>query len=99
MNYEKNIFCISVLKYYFAKNFGFHYPLELIGPIMKFCYADEWTEIFYDSDLSGTKCIDEFKGLYVDQIMLKFVLPELPNGLVYKKFCIYDLIHNITIRI
>ena len=38
-------------------------------------------------------------GLGVDQITFKIVLPELPMGLNYKKFCIYDLIDNISLEI
>lgn len=38
-------------------------------------------------------------GLGVDQITFKVVLPDLPMGLNYKKFCIYDLIDNISLEI
>lgn len=38
-------------------------------------------------------------GLGVDQIMLKFILPEFPKGLMCESFCVYDLIKNISLEI
>lgn len=38
-------------------------------------------------------------GAGIDQMILKIVLPELPNGVFYKKYIIYDLIKNITMWI
>src|ERR1044071_7067202 len=38
-------------------------------------------------------------GSSIDKIMLKFFLPELPQNVFYKKFCIYDLIRQIDLDI
>ena len=35
----------------------------------------------------------------IDQLFLKFVLPQLPYGLLYKDCCVYDLIDELTLEI
>lgn len=41
----------------------------------------------------------ESNGLGIDKIMLQFTLPDLPLGLRYKQFQIYDLINTISLMV
>lgn len=98
MNRKKYIFVMMVLKRYFIER---HYPLELVIVIMK-CYDYGWIENYFEGHAYFDEAmrIEILKhGLGIDRIMFKFILPELPNGLTYKKFCVYDLIQCIGIEI
>lgn len=98
MNYEKNIFIILILKKYFVKNFGSHYPVELVTVISDYYRDDKWIEHKFFSLEFGKKIYVDIcrNGLGVDQIMFKFILPK---GLEYKNFCVYDLIKCISVEI
>lgn len=98
MDRKKHIFVMMVLKHYFMER---HYPLELVIVIMK-CYDYGWIENYCEecAKFDNIMCVGILKhGLGIDRIMFKFILPELPNGLTYKKFCVYDLIQCIAIEI
>lgn len=106
MNYEQNIFIMLILKKYFAENFGSHYPSELVQMIMECYHRDMWIETGFNVAPKFNKRLSVVipkYGLGLDQVIFKFVLPELPNNLrkslKYKQFCVYDLIRNISIRI
>src|SRR5579863_1821268 len=65
-------------------------------------HRDIWIEqYFYGNPNFGKKSCLEIprNGPGIDQVVFTFVLPELPNGLTYKKLCIYDLIRSIEIQI
>ena len=99
MNREIHIFILFVLKHYFMRHL---YPLELVVVIMRSYYNDGWIKIYFEEYINfGRKtCVDISRfGLGIDKVMFKFILPELPNKLVYKKFCVYDLIQCITVEI
>lgn len=96
MKYEKHIFILFILKNYF----GDHSPSKLIIMIMKFYHRDEWIETRFDKFLKfgdGAYTNISNLGAGIDQIIFKFILPELPKGVTYKKFCAYDLISNIKL--
>lgn len=62
----------------------------------------ELIEQYYSGNLSfGKKACHEIcrNGRGIDQMFLHFVLPELPLGVHYKPFIVYDLIKLISIEI
>ena len=99
MNCKTPILIVLVLKHYFMKHL---YPLELAMVIMEYYCNDEWIKNYFEIYANfGRKTYVEIPrfGLGIDKVMFKFILPELPNKLVYKKFCVYDLIRCITVEI
>src|SRR5579863_1115644 len=102
MNYEKHIFILFILKNYFMKNFGCHYPTELVVMIMKCYYRDEWIDTQFDNfprfdHVSYANILN--LGAGIDQIIFKFILPKLPEEFTYKKICVHDLISTIRLCI
>lgn len=67
----------------------------------RFCMCEWFEYVFTGFPTFGKKSYIPIQkiGLGIDKIIFKIVLPKLPNDLKYKKFCVYDLINNITIEI
>lgn len=99
MNCDTYTFALLILKQYFVKH---HYPSELVRVILILYYEDGWIKY----DLSECRAFGRSMyvnvsrlGLGMDQIEFKFVLPELPNNLMWKKLCVSDLVKSIRIQI
>lgn len=64
--------------------------------------SQEWIDQYFNGcPTFGKKICCNFirNGSSIDKIMLNIVLPELPQNVFYKKFCIYDLIRQIDLDI
>jgi len=66
------------------------------------CHIDNFMPQYFESKVmfnAKTKLDVQIQGKGLNQVILKFLLPELPCPLKYKAICVYDLIKKITLRI
>ena len=69
------------------------------GPIYRY---DSWIEQSFNGTPKFNKKITSTickNGLGIDQMIITITLPDLPDGLNYKKVCVYELLKYIDLRI